>query len=39
MKSAIVADPSFLVKEEAKQIKRPILFLCDENFCCSTRWI
>jgi dienelactone hydrolase len=31
VKAAIVAHPSFLVKEEAKQIKRPILFLCAEN--------
>ncbi len=31
IKAAVVAHPSFLVKEEAKQIKRPILFLCAEN--------
>ncbi|CAF2997391.1 unnamed protein product [Rotaria socialis] len=31
VKAAIVAHPSFLVKEEATQIKRPILFLCAEN--------
>ena len=31
MKAAVVAHPSFLIKEEAKQIKRPILFLCAEN--------
>lgn len=28
---AIVAHPSFLIKEEANQIKRPILFICAEN--------
>ena len=27
----MVAHPSFLVQEEAAQIKRPILFLCAEN--------
>ncbi|CAF1078452.1 unnamed protein product [Rotaria sp. Silwood1] len=35
VKAAVVAHPSFLVKEEAKQIKRPILFQCaeiDERF-------
>ncbi len=31
VKAAVVAHPSFLVEEEAKQIKRPILFLCAEN--------
>lgn len=31
MKAAIVAHPSFLDKKEAKEIKRPILFLCAEN--------
>jgi dienelactone hydrolase len=31
VKAAVAAHPSFLVKEEAKQIKRPILFLCAEN--------
>jgi dienelactone hydrolase len=31
IKAAIVAYPSFLVKEEAKQIKRLILFLCVQN--------
>jgi dienelactone hydrolase len=31
IKAAVVAHPSFLVKEEAKQIKRPILFLCAET--------
>ncbi|CAF1424096.1 unnamed protein product [Rotaria sp. Silwood1] len=31
VKASVVAHPSFLVKEEAKQIKRPILFLCAEN--------
>ncbi|CAF3185248.1 unnamed protein product [Rotaria sp. Silwood2] len=31
VKAAVVAHPSFLVKEEAKQIQRPILFLCAEN--------
>ena len=31
IKSAVVAHPSLLVKEEASQIKRPILFLCAEN--------
>ncbi|CAF1549910.1 unnamed protein product [Adineta ricciae] len=31
VKAAVVAHPSFLVKEEAEQIKRPILFLCAEN--------
>jgi len=31
VKAAVVAHPSFLVKEEAKQIKRPILFICAEN--------
>ncbi len=31
MKGAVVAHPSFLVKEEAKQIKQSILFLCAEN--------
>lgn len=31
MKAAVVAHPSFLVKEEAKEIKRPILFLCAEK--------
>jgi dienelactone hydrolase len=31
IKAAIVGHPSLLVKEEATQIKRPILFLCAEN--------
>lgn len=31
IKAAIVAHPSFLVKEEANQIKRPILFLCAQS--------
>ncbi|UJR24681.1 hypothetical protein I4U23_006054 [Adineta vaga] len=31
VKAAVVGHPSFLVKEEASQIKRPILFLCAEN--------
>lgn len=31
IKAAVVAHPSFLVPEEAAQIKRPILFLCAEN--------
>jgi dienelactone hydrolase len=31
VKAAVAAHPSFLVKEEAKQIKRPILFLCAQN--------
>ncbi|CAF1244724.1 unnamed protein product [Rotaria sordida] len=31
VKASVVAHPSFLVKEEAKQIRRPILFLCAEN--------
>jgi len=31
IKAAVVAHPSFLVKEEAAQIKRPILFMCAEN--------
>ncbi|CAF1184854.1 unnamed protein product [Didymodactylos carnosus] len=31
VKAAVVAHPSFLVREEATQIKRPILFLCAEN--------
>ena len=31
MKAAVAAHPSFLVKEEAQQIKRPILFLCAEH--------
>jgi dienelactone hydrolase len=31
IKAAVVGHPSFLVKEEAKQIQRPILFLCAEN--------
>ncbi len=31
IKASAAAHPSFLVKEEAKQIKRPILFLCAEN--------
>ncbi|CAF3616674.1 unnamed protein product [Rotaria sordida] len=30
IKAAIVGHPSMLVKEEAKQIRRPILFLCAE---------
>ena len=29
--AAIAAHPSFLVKEEAAQIKRPILFICAET--------
>ncbi|CAF3990859.1 unnamed protein product [Adineta steineri] len=31
IKAAIVAHPTFLVEEEAAQIKRPILFLCAEK--------
>ncbi|CAF1403463.1 unnamed protein product [Adineta steineri] len=31
IKGAVVAHPSFLVKEEATQIKQSILFLCAEN--------
>jgi len=31
IKAAIVGHPSMLVKEEAAQIKRPILFLCAET--------
>jgi len=31
VKAAAVAHPSFLVKEEAAQIKTPILFLCAEH--------
>jgi dienelactone hydrolase len=31
IKSGVVAHPSFLVKEEATQIKRPMLCLCAEN--------
>ena len=31
IKAAAVGHPSFLVKEEAAQIRRPILFLCAEN--------
>ncbi|CAF1178998.1 unnamed protein product [Adineta ricciae] len=31
IKAAIVGHPTFLVKEEATQIKRPILFLCAER--------
>lgn len=31
VQAAVVAHPSFLAKEEAAQIKRPILFLCAEN--------
>jgi dienelactone hydrolase len=31
IKASVVGHPSFLVKEEAKQIQRPILFLCAEN--------
>lgn len=31
IKAAIVGHPTFLVKEEATQIKRPILFLCAET--------
>ena len=31
VKAAVVGHPSRLVKEEATQIKRPILFLCAEN--------
>ena len=29
--AAIAAHPSFLVEEEAVQIKRPILFICAET--------
>jgi len=29
--SAVVAHPSFLVEQDANEIKRPILFLCAEN--------
>ncbi|CAF1460362.1 unnamed protein product [Rotaria sordida] len=31
VKAGVVAHPSFLVKEEANQIKRPILFQCAET--------
>ncbi|CAF4210280.1 unnamed protein product, partial [Rotaria sordida] len=31
VKAAVVAHPSFLVKEEANQIKHPILFQCAET--------
>ncbi len=31
IKASAAAHPSFLVKEEATQIKRPILFLCAET--------
>ncbi|CAF1364603.1 unnamed protein product [Adineta steineri] len=31
IKAGVAAHPSFLVKEEATQIKRPILFLCAET--------
>ena len=31
IRAAIAAHPSLLVKEEAAQIKRPILFLCAET--------
>ncbi len=31
IKAAVVGHPARLVKEEATQIKRPILFLCAEN--------
>jgi dienelactone hydrolase len=31
IKAGVAAHPSRLVKEEAKQIKRPILFLCAET--------
>lgn len=31
IQAAIVGHPSMLVKEEATQIKRPILFLCAET--------
>jgi dienelactone hydrolase len=31
IKAVVVAHPSFLVKEEAENIKRPILFICAQN--------
>ena len=31
IKAAAVAHPTFLVEEEASQIKRPILFMCAET--------
>lgn len=31
VKSGVVAHPSFLVEDEATQIKRKMLFLCAEN--------
>jgi carboxymethylenebutenolidase len=31
VKAAVVAHPSFLDKDEAGQIKRPILFQCAQN--------
>jgi dienelactone hydrolase len=31
VKAAVVAHPTFLIKEEASQIKQPIVFLCAEK--------
>jgi dienelactone hydrolase len=31
VKAAAVAHPTFLIKEEAAKIKRPILFICAET--------
>jgi dienelactone hydrolase len=31
VKAAVIAHPSFLINEDAAQIKKPILFLCAEN--------